>query len=269
MKILFPIDFSELSKKALLQAIDFCKKTDAHLIIFHVYHRPVGKGNAASDKLKLNRTKELVEKGFEKLSNTISELKQVSHEFKKTLGIFDENLVEAVKKENVDLVIMATKGAVGFGELWGTKTAKVIKMIDVPVIILPDRSELQEISKVGLACDYSESTDYASVEFVGRLAEQLKLDVNVVTLNRVEKSMTREELHNREQVLEYLKDVPHSFNFTSHRNIQEGLVDYCKAKNLSMLAILPKSYSFLERLFHDSLTQQMAFQCPVPLLVLK
>ncbi|MDX1628754.1 MAG: hypothetical protein R3345_08640, partial [Fulvivirga sp.] len=90
-----------------------------------------------------------------------------------------------------------------------------------------------------------------------------------VTLNRHEKTMTKKELANREQVLQLMEPITAKVSFEQHNEVDAGLIEFCRENEIGLIGILPKSYNFIERVFHDSLTKQMAFHSPIPLLVLK
>jgi hypothetical protein len=139
----------------------------------------------------------------------------------------------------------------------------------VPVLVLPDKTTLQGITKVGLICDYSREVDYHTLEFLLALAKVLNLHIDVITLNRSEKIMTDHEMAYRKLVLKKLESITTTFSFKFNEIIHDGIIDYATANDIGLIAIMPKSYSFIERLFHESLTEKMTFNSPIPLLVLK
>jgi nucleotide-binding universal stress UspA family protein len=262
-----PTAFSINSIYALKEAISLNKKLKYELIIFHAFSRPYSESkeyHQSTDKLE-----KAVDRKFDLLLEELPEIKSYTYHFKKRLGYSIEMILDQVEKDQPDLIIMNTKGAVGLGELWGTKTAKIIKSVSVPVIVVPSSTSLTNFTKIGLACDYSENTDYDHLDFLIGLAELNKLEIDIITLNRQEKTMTRKELDNRKRILGLMEHLPAKVSFTHHENVKAGLIDYCKKNEIGMLSILPKSYPFIERVFHDSLTMRMAFHSPVPLLVLK
>lgn len=269
--ILFPTDFSEMAEFALKEAVEFGKNLKAFkLIIYHVYHRPVVEGSSAEIiTSSLIGARKAIEKNFDILVSRHPELKTIDYEFRMELGLSVDNILNFTKNEKVDIIIMATEGARGFGELWGTKTASILQSVDIPVLVLTPNTSLLNIHKIGLACDYSENTDFKSLGVLGEIAENLNLKIEVITLNRSEKSLTAPEKLNREGMLHLLERVPSTFSFTNHENVEEGIVEYCVANDIGLIAILPKHYNFIEDLFHESLIEKMAFHSPIPLLVLK
>ncbi|MEL7002817.1 MAG: universal stress protein [Bacteroidota bacterium] len=268
--ILFPTDFSERANQALAQAIFFAQQLDAKLIIYHAYHRPVVPGGTPEQIAKsLIEFEKHIDLSFEELLRSKESLKDIDYEFIKELGVSVENIINVSKKGVVDLIMLATKGAKGIDELWGTKAARIINEVDIPVLVIPDNATLDSISKVGIVCDYSKETYYNSLDTLLGIMDTMGLNADVVTLNRNDKAMSTEELAYRQLVRKKLEAVPTSFHFTFDGHVDEGIIKYSLDNNIGMVVILPKSYGFIESIFHESLTQQMAYHSPLPLLVLK
>lgn len=263
--ILVPTDFTDRANNALDQAVYLAEKTNSSLVIYHFYHRPIADRDADRALAELE---EKIEFKFQNLLRLIPNLKQVPYEFKKVIGTTVEKITGRVNTGGVDMLVMATKGAKGFNEIWGTKTAKIIKMIQKPVFVIPDNTSLKNLNKVALACDYSLNTNYEAIKFLTELAEQLNFAIDVVTLNREEKTMTKLEHKHRDQIMELMNGVKASFKFTQHPHIHKGIMAYAKEKDINAAVILSKNYSFIESLFHESLTEKMVFNSPIPLMVI-
>lgn len=276
LSILFPTDFSDRANQALKQAIYFAEQTNSKLLIYHVYHQPYSESGSVADMgAKMERLENRIETSFNQYLAKYPDLEKVEHQFKKEKGISIEKIVETANRKNIDLIITATKGAKGFGELWGTKTEKILREVNVPALIIPDHSSISDISKIALACDYSKKTKYQSLELMVDIAEHFHSDVDVISFHQDvltqdnDMAMTFKETGNRELVKTLLEDINTTFCFTFKEDIQEGIIRYCKENEVNMITILPKEYSFIERLFRESLTKKMIFQSPFPLLVLK
>ena len=268
--ILFPTDFSERSHQALDQAITCAEKFGMKLLIYHAYSRPVTEWNTGRSLTESLRALERrIDATFEKLPDQHKKLNSVSYEFRKGISLSVEGIISTAQEENIGLVVMATAGAKGFGELWGTKTALIIKSVLVPVLVLPDHARLEAVEKVGLVCDYSKEANYHALDFLLEWVETLQLEVDVLTLNRDKKTMTSQELAYQQLVRKKLEEVPTTFHFTFNSKVEEGIMEYSAAHGIGLIAILPKSHSFIEGLFRESLTKKMTFHSPVPLLVLQ
>jgi len=269
-QLLFPTDFSDNSVEALKEAARLNKLLKFKIVILHTYSRPfVGKNEEVSQESKLLALQEQIDRKFKKLIGKVAELEDQEYETVRKIGYSVDVISEQLNKQDIDLIMMSTKGAAGVGELFGTRTSKIIKNSNTPIVVLPPKTQLSELSTVGLACDFSANTSYDKVDFLIELAEVLNLKIDIVTLNRQEKTMTKTELDNREKLLSMMSHLPATSTYTHHDDVNNGLIEYCKQNDIGLLTVLPKSYTFIESIFHESLTRRMAFQSPVPILVLK
>ncbi|MEM6842479.1 MAG: universal stress protein [Bacteroidota bacterium] len=268
--ILFPTDFSKRANRALKETVNLAEKLSAKVIIYHVYHRPATEkiSSGHSDRL-LENLERNIDMNFRGLLSETPGLTDLDYEFRKELGILADCIVDTSEKDAINLVCMATKGAKTFGELWGTKTADIVKKLNVPVLVIPDNTRLDTIEKVGLICDYSEETNYHTLDFLLEIVEELKIETDVITLNRDEKTMTAQEKAYRELVRKKLENVPATFHFSFSDDVHQGVIAYCQTHEIGLIAILPKKYNFIVQLFRESLTKQMTFRSSIPLLVLK
>lgn len=268
--ILFPTDFLNRFDEALQQVVGLAKKIQAKVIIYHVYHHPFAHSASTRHAKSLLRSYEnSVDLKFKELLDNMEDLKSIDHEFKRELGLTVEKIIEISKKEKIDMICMRTKGAEGFGELWGTKTAQIVKSVDMPVLVIPEGSKLETIQKVALVCDYSNKTDYHALDFLLDILNKLKLSVDIITLNRDERTMTTRDKAYRHLVRQKLESASPGFHFALNNDTRHGIIEYSKKNNIDLLAILPKKYNFLVQLFHESLTRKLTFQSHIPLLVLK
>ena len=264
--ILFPTDFSERAHKALKQAIRFSKAGGNHLMIYHAYHRP------SKDEKKYHSLEEKekdIERQFEALKKANPALEEIDHSFRKELGISTEKVIDIAASEDIDMIIMATKGANGFGELWGSKTAAIVKKVDLPVMVIPDNTTLDNVNTMALAYDYKRDIERGTLDVLVQTAEVLSADVDVVSINIVERTMSEDMMKIKKQVKSELESIPQSFSYFHNDDVEDGIMDYCHKKDIGMIGVIPHSYNFLAELFHDSLTQKMVFHSDIPLLVIK
>lgn len=264
--VLFPTDFSLRSKKALKQVISFMMGSDMELIIYHVYHRP----GTDDEKLRsLEEKEKSVENAFSSIKRTNSELNQINHSFRKELGISTDKIMEMAEKAGADMIIMATKGAKGFGELWGSKTGVIVKNAGIPVLVLPDNTGLGNVKRIGLAYDYHVQVNTGVLETLVDTAKHFDADIDVVSINLDEQSLDEDKTEVRDQMKKQLENIPHTFSYAHHADVEEGIMQYSHDNNIDMICVIPQSYSFIEELFHKSLTKKMVFHSDIPLLVIK
>jgi len=149
-KILFPIDFSECSKKVFPFALEMAQKFDAKLHLLFV----------ARDISYLTT----VDVAWELLSNTVAEVaragenrmqafcdKQLSdfpnYESKVVTGDPADEVVKFANEQGIDLIVMGTHGRKGLDRtLMGSVADHVIKNAAAPVLTInPFRSRVKYV----------------------------------------------------------------------------------------------------------------------------
>lgn len=265
-KILFPTDFSDQSIHALMETVKFNEALGYDIVLFHAYNRPYT-DEGYNAKGLLHEEQKSIDKKFSAVESKMPALKNCTTV--KMIGDVVDVVEDYIEKEPIALIVMSTKGAAGLGELFGTKTAKIIKNVNVPVIVVPNNAVLAPMNRIGLACDYTEVVSPGKLDFLVDLADKVQFDLDLITLNRDEKTMTKKELGNREILLKDLNGIATTTSFSQHDQLSWGLIEFARNNGIEMIGVIPKSYNFIERIFHESLTQEMAFHSPVPVLVIQ
>lgn len=146
-KILVPIDFSASSKDALLVAAEIALKFGATLEMLHVnlaaiYSAPFSEYVAVTDYMADDQQyDETAATALEKLRLEILAMPSYSN-LNITTRVEEGYLHSAVRnvatEDDVDLVVMGTKGTSGMGEfLVGSNTEKVIRTAPCPILAVP------------------------------------------------------------------------------------------------------------------------------------
>jgi nucleotide-binding universal stress UspA family protein len=142
--ILLPIDGSDLSRKAMSQAIDLAKSIGAKIVGFHV-----------TPEYKFHYYAEYIPADFKRLEEIEERAKEVARDYLqevskacKSAGVActtdqtssdfpADAIVHAAAQHRCDLIAMATHGRSGVTRLMlGSETQKVIAHANVPVLVL-------------------------------------------------------------------------------------------------------------------------------------
>lgn len=171
IKVLVPFDFSQTAQHALNFATsmaDSYHKVEINVI--HVVETPVptgmstmGGGFDGLPDLQNNIFyMELIEtrkKQFAELEKKYAGSK-FGFKTKLVLGNVFKGIVEAIKEEAPDLVIMGSKGSSGLEEvLIGSNTEKVVRNATCPVVTIKADTPFEKMKKVVFASDFKESDD--------------------------------------------------------------------------------------------------------------
>ena len=150
-RVLTCVDLSEYSKMTIEYALEFVKGLNAEILLFNVIndkdidavktlspHFP-GKFNLKSyiDRLKAERhlmIQDIIERHF--LADK-AQMKIFVH-----VGIPFDAIIKAIETENVDLVVIASKGKSNLiGTLHGSNAEKVFRHSQVPVLSVRNRDK--------------------------------------------------------------------------------------------------------------------------------
>jgi nucleotide-binding universal stress UspA family protein len=141
-KIVCPIDFSEFTDEILKYAVNITKKFNAELHLIHIipnlnYFTPYESFLTPENLVAIEKNIEKeVEKDFEKVTKDIDmPLKKIV----KTGATFVE-IIDYIKEEDIDLVVMGTHGRSGIEHiLIGSVAEKVVRKSPCPVLTIRPR----------------------------------------------------------------------------------------------------------------------------------
>lgn len=142
-RILCPIDFNELSMWELEYAIHLSLQTKAKLYVAHI-------SEFFNYKVPVFKRDKLISKINEKIIGIAEQ-----HNYEIENIIYDEGepghkIIEIAKKNQIDLITMATHQRKGFEKLFlGSIVEKVLMYSDIPVIVLPPKVLEEQYSENG------------------------------------------------------------------------------------------------------------------------
>jgi nucleotide-binding universal stress UspA family protein len=267
--ILYPIDFTERSINALPSVIHLAKKANAKLIIYHAYHRQAGGGSHSAEHYR-NKAKRIAEENFVKLKDKFkSELKGLNYTFEMELGLVAENITKVIKKFTIQLMVLSTTGARGMNRLWGTKTDEIVKLVNIPVIIIPGKSSIEGLQKIALVCDYSKDVSLQNIKLMNEIADYFNCRVDVLNIDTEPREKNKHEVEVAMKVHDMLNNVPHKFKVSFDHTVEDGILKYARTHDVGLITLLPKSYTLIEELFHESVTKKLTYRSDIPLLLLR
>ncbi len=138
-KILVPVDFSESSRKAVQYAILFAKQFNAEILLLHVAEI------LPSPELVVAESGWLTAKLHEQADKELSEWREKIRpqmEVKTTVqdGTPFWEIIRAADDNNMDLIILGTRGRTGLSRLFlGSTAERVVRHAPCPVMVVRER----------------------------------------------------------------------------------------------------------------------------------
>lgn len=145
-KILVSTDGSDNAKRAVAAASSLAKQNGSELLIVHVVsesipaqYSPIGINSPAADYSGYFKTIE--QEGMKLVNQSVQDAKNqginAKGEVLRTISSIVESIVEVANKENVDLIVMGTRGLGGFKKLLlGSVSSGVVSHANCSVLVV-------------------------------------------------------------------------------------------------------------------------------------
>ena len=139
-KILVPIDFSEYAKLALKYALEIANSFNFKVTLFHSFEQQIHPAFYSLGKesiFEIDRDlKDRASKAIEEFRNE-SGYPDIKTDYIFAEGVAYHEIIEHIKQENYDLLVMGSHGLKGLEHfLIGSTTEKVIRQAEVPVLVV-------------------------------------------------------------------------------------------------------------------------------------
>ena len=270
-KILVPVDFSDCSKTALNNAIKIAEHMQMELLLYHSVVVPVGFAEGApvgGIDMGFEEMEAQCRKDLEAMVADYPMLEKIPHKEVLHYGNLSESINDLIEEENVALIVMGTHGASGLsGALLGSNAYHVMKHVDLPVIALPEGSDISMMKHIALAGDYLSIPRPELLKMVIDIARAFFAQIHIIHIDKGE-VVVKDQIDIARSMEKYLKNTNHSFHFRSFEDVEEGLIAFTKEMNIELLAMVAKNHSFFDRLRKGSHTKKMMMEIPMPLMVL-
>lgn len=253
--VIVPIDFSETSLNAARYAGQLLSdRQGVNVVLYHVCDKP-SEINSAKEYLDNLKT-ELQKDGL-----ALSALAESRDNFL-------EALEELALREKADLVIMGITGRSPLGKAFiGSNAFKLIEKGICPVMIIPPGSEFRDVKNVLLTSDFKnvgKTTPSIPIKKVLKPFSPHLYVINVDSNHYV--ALTDEYQSEKEDLKNLLSEFDPEFYFLGWYDVDEGINQFAKDKNIDLIITVPRDHSLIEKMFKSSTTKNLAYHSSVPVL---
>jgi nucleotide-binding universal stress UspA family protein len=275
--LLIPTDFSETAKDAFKYAIRLAQHINANLKVVNVYHEDM-LNTYTTPAMIMTQTVEMgrfIREDLKKFttiekSRSIGLLPPIETACYDYAGEVGNKIIELSKSEDIDIVVMGSTGEYHTADKWfGTVSTYVAQEAYCPVLLIPHGTVYRKPKRLLFAHNLDEPTHVATLERVAFIAKCLDAKVHNVFVELPDKK--KEEvgkLVNREWNLFESERFDFKTSVVKHHSILDAIESYATAHKMDMLMVSTHHRPFLEKIFHESLTKDMALENQLPMLVL-
>ncbi len=272
--ILVATDFSDSAINAAHYAGDLSIFLGVGRIIFyHSYDDPV-----VASEIPLKDKKEdasLKEKSLTALEN-------LKNEFRKKIG---ENIIfevetnayplifgvqKLIEEWDIDLVIAGTTGKSGWRKwAWGSNTLNLASSITAPLLVIPNDIRFKLVEKIVFACDLDKVDKTTPVDYLKFFKNKFNAQLLVLNVGKEDKSLDPKVIPEQNKLQQLIEPLNPQYHYVEDDDVMEGIEDFVEDEDADLLITVAKSYGFWESLLHKSVSQDLANQAEVPLLILR
>jgi len=274
--ILLPTDFSDNSWKAISYAKQLFENESCTFHILNTYEQIVYREEyvtgTSPQQIVMNELKENSLNGLKdiesKILNTFGENKK--HELKTYSKI--DSLIPCIKyfvlKNDINLVVMGTKGATGAKEvLFGSNTVHVFKEVKCAVIAVP--SDYNYIKPKNILFPNDLEVDFNSLQMssLKSIIENHNAVLNTIFVSK-KQELNEEETWSKSLLESLFKTENFKFSQVQNTSVNKAIIEFQDNTKIEMLTMVNNKHSFLENLFFKSTIDKIGSHLTVPFLVI-
>lgn len=272
INILLPTDFSDNAWNAVVYVLKLYEEQNCTFYFLHSPNIIVSQTSIRSSKLSetINKAalKDLIElKELAEISNA-----NKNHLFEVVLGSesLKDAIETAVRKHNIDLVIMGTKGASGAKEMFfGSNTVGIIKKMRLtPILVVPELYDFVIPTQIAFATDFNRVYNHIEINAIKNLASLHDSKIRIVHIDK-EKNLSNIQQDNMAVLKNSLEQFEHSFHWMpDYSNIAKEINDFIEEFNIDILTMVNYKHSFIENLVHEPVISKIGHHLKIPFLVI-
>jgi nucleotide-binding universal stress UspA family protein len=271
-RILVPTDFSDHAESALKIAAQIAKKDNSEIVLLHMLEIPNQMKDAISSSATIPEVVLFIKKAQEKLHSikslnflegiAVSEAIQFEKAF--------DGILHFIKNNSVDLIVMGSHGVSGMEEvLIGSNTEKIVRLSDVPVLVIKEETKTLQGNTFVFASDFSKETEEPfkkMIEFASIFKAKLHL-VMICTPNSFKTTTDANEI-----LHDFLKKHTVSNYETAiynDLNIEKGILNFAQSINADAIGLCTHGRTGLSHFFSGSIGEDIANHAVRPVITFK
>ncbi len=272
LNILLPTDFSDNAWNAAVYALKLYEEFKCTFYLLHstkIAAMPTTvRSSKLSDTVNSAAKKELLE--LKELANVSNPNFNHNYEILVSSEGIKDAIESAIKKHNINLVVMGTKGATGAKELlFGSNTVSIIKKMRLaPILVVPEDYDFVVPSQIAFPTDFNRVYTHIEINTLINLAIVHGSKIRIVHINK-EKKLSSVQEQNKATLNDSLKEYDHTFHWMpDYTKIANAINDYVEELNIDILAMVNYKHSIIEDLVHEPVISKIGYHLKIPFLVI-
>lgn len=285
-KILVPVDFSIHTNISSRYALQIARVCGAEIILFHsffdqFYYSDGGittgfeSGIMMTDEIILDfyKKKESMLQALKDdlLSQPVEEgMSQVQVSCLMESGNPEIQIIRAINLVHPDLIVMGSGGMGRKGLMAGSVARRVIDHTNLPVIAIPEISEVPEIKNAAFMTTFS-AEDPLAIKQLDSIMQSFGLNIFCLHLSKDERDPEAAFRMNALSQNINIKSLEGriSFYIAKQDHGSEILQEFMARHNIGLITFIPHQRNIFENLFYQGITREELFRVNLPMIALR
>lgn len=179
-----------------------------------------------------------------------------------------ENAInEIAERESPDLLVLSSSRKPDDGNFIARNAISIAKSSSIPVMIVPENTTYQTIDTAVVPIDFRALSRLEAFHEPIFAATNRKPYLQVLNIH------TGKDDIGQPQAQQALHRILDGYDFSMHhvddKDVVHGVMSYIRANNIRLIIALPGKYNFFKALTHRSITQAIAADATIPVLILR
>ncbi len=268
--ILIPTDFSFCARNAIQYAIDCFGHKEVQYYFLNTYEQV-----SSSATMMVSLIDRMREDSVNGLKNEVDYFQNILPNTAKPIislteyGALRNVLSKKVVDNNIDFVVVGTKGADGFDKfITGSNASDLIRAVNCPLIIVPENHRFIKIRTIGFAADFERIMNHSVSNSIDSFLQDFDSQLVVVNIRKEGEELDLEKGAARVNLHSLFKGKRFMVSNIENKNIVEGINNFGKDYDIDLLVMLARKHGFFESIFRKSITKEIAMMGELPLIII-
>jgi len=273
--ILVPTDFSENSKNALKYAQVLFGSVECNFYLLYVgtlldTRKDVEKQGAStidsSENTKQNLS-DLVEE-VRKHSTNPSHSFYALHEY----GFFIPTIKKYLESQDIDLIVMGTKGASGLKEkVVGSNAGDVITKVQCNTLVIPNDVDFSKPEEITFPTDFNLFYSHQILQSMSQMLWLGNGNLRIMNALKEGDDLSLEQQRNKDYLLDFMEETfpkRYSLHTITNKSVKSAIQCFVESRNIEMMIMVAKNLNFIQQVLFDSTIEKISFHTKIPFFVI-
>jgi nucleotide-binding universal stress UspA family protein len=271
-RILIPTDFTKYADEAIEVGAQIAKKHGYEIVLIHMLELPGQMNDAIKGETSIPEVMLFKRKADETLKNIKNRPYLAGIKITEVVrldGAYN-GINNYIKQNSIDLIVMGSHGTSGIDEIFiGSNTEKVVRLSEIPVLVIKSKNENFNIKNIVFASDFSKEIKkpFSKVLEFAKLFESKLSLVMICTPNSFKSTSSARNI-----ITEFIADFEmpeYTFETYNESNIEKGIMNYSNEKEADIIAFCTHGRTALNHFFTGSISEDLVNHAKKPVLTFR